>query len=215
MPLVRFADRVRSIAETGIDAYPPRLEALKPFDEIVSWYGTNRPEFRDALSRYPVRFLDAIPPTSGPHAIDFYMAQVGGPLGAVPRIDCIRDDQRFIAVHPFSGSARKNWRHFSELAALVSMPVRFFVSPEQIWSGAAQHDDLYILAQSLAKASLYIGNDSGITHLAAAVGVPVIAIFQASDPKIWAPRGIAAVDVLENPSLETVLATVQSRLHSR
>ncbi len=36
---------------------------------------------------------------------------------------------------------------------------------------------------------MYIGNDSGISHLAAAVGTPVVAIFLDSDPLIWAPRG--------------------------
>jgi ADP-heptose:LPS heptosyltransferase len=37
---------------------------------------------------------------------------------------------------------------------------------------------------------LYIGNDSGITHLAAAVGTPVLALFgPASDPAVWVPRG--------------------------
>ncbi len=45
-------------------------------------------------------------------------------------------------------------------------------------------------AQSwLARASLYIGNDSGITHLAAAVGTPVLAMFGPTDPAVWAPRG--------------------------
>ena len=36
---------------------------------------------------------------------------------------------------------------------------------------------------------LYIGNDSGITHLAAAVGTPVLALFGPTDPEVWAPRG--------------------------
>ena len=48
-------------------------------------------------------------------------------------------------------------------------------------------ENLLDLAEWMAGARLYIGNDSGITHLAAAVGVPVIAIFTSSDPKIWGP----------------------------
>jgi ADP-heptose:LPS heptosyltransferase len=35
----------------------------------------------------------------------------------------------------------------------------------------------------------FIGNDSGITHMAAALGLPTIAIFGPSDHKIWSPRG--------------------------
>jgi len=50
-------------------------------------------------------------------------------------------------------------------------------------------DDLYELAQWLAGARLYIGNDSGVTHLAAAVGIPVLALFGPTDPAVWAPRG--------------------------
>jgi heptosyltransferase III len=205
VPLIRFADRVRSISSTGIDFFPPRLEAMEPFDEIVSWYGTNRPEFREAASYYPVRFLDALPNTPGVHAIDFYMRQVGGADGAIPRIDVPREDRRFIAVHPYSGSAKKNWPYFAELIARLDRPVQVCVGPEQSWRGAVRYDDLYALAKWLAQATLYIGNDSGITHLASAVGIPVIAIFQASDPVMWAPRGRAPTLSLLQPEIDAVV----------
>lgn len=39
----------------------------------------------------------------------------------------------------------------------------------------------------LSGASLFVGNDSGPAHMAAAFGVPVVAIFGASDPAIWGP----------------------------
>jgi ADP-heptose:LPS heptosyltransferase len=39
----------------------------------------------------------------------------------------------------------------------------------------------------LAQASLFIGNDSGPAHMAAAFGLPVVVIFGPSDPEIWAP----------------------------
>jgi ADP-heptose:LPS heptosyltransferase len=55
--------------------------------------------------------------------------------------------------------------------------------------GAVRIDDLYQLACWLAGARLYIGNDSGVTHLAAAVGTPVLALFGPTDPAVWAPRG--------------------------
>jgi heptosyltransferase-3 len=55
---------------------------------------------------------------------------------------------------------------------------------------AVRIGNLYELGCWLAKAGLYVGNDSGITHLAAAVGTPVLALFgPASDPAVWAPRG--------------------------
>ena len=69
LPLIRFADRVRSIASTGLDLLGvaetnPRLLAdLRAFDRIVSWYGTGRPEFRalTAELHLPFTFLPALP----------------------------------------------------------------------------------------------------------------------------------------------------------
>lgn len=48
---------------------------------------------------------------------------------------------------------------------------------------------LSAVGRRLGGAKLYIGNDSGITHLAAATGCKVLAIFGATDPRVWAPRG--------------------------
>jgi ADP-heptose:LPS heptosyltransferase len=70
------------------------------------------------------------------------------------------------------------------------MPVRWCAGAEDPpLEGAVRIDDLWKLARWLARARLYVGNDSGITHLAAAVGTPVLALFGASDPLVWAPRG--------------------------
>ena len=72
-------------------------------------------------------------------------------------------------------------------------------------------DNLYELACWLQTARLYIGNDSGITHLAAAVGVPVVAIFGPTDPAVWAPRGDRVRVVsgnLEDISVDQVLKCV-------
>lgn len=41
----------------------------------------------------------------------------------------------------------------------------------------------------LAHMRLFVGHDSGITHLAALLGVPTIALFGPTDPARWAPRG--------------------------
>lgn len=222
VPLIRFADRVRSIASTGIELVgiteSPAIHELAGFDEIVSWYGSNRPEFRDAVSHLPCTFHDAVPPFSDLHAVDYYLAQVGAPLGAVPRIDCPRTDGPYIAIHPFSGSPRKNWPldRFMELAAGLNDDVRFCVGPDQEMRGAVYIPDLYDLGKWLASARLYIGNDSGITHLAATVGTPIIALFGPTDPSVWAPRG-PQVCVLRNPDLPDVMRTVlkQSRVRHR
>jgi len=202
-PLVRFADRTRSIASTGldwigIDVPPERLVAeLRQFDSIVSWYGANRPEFREAVGDLglPFEFLTALPgEAEGSHAIDFYLEQVGAPPGAVPHIECAALRENFAIIHPFSGSSRKNWplEKFRALASKLErvMPVQWCAGPEDPpLDGAVHIEDLYELACWLARARLYIGNDSGVTHLAAAAGTPVLALFGPTDPAVWAPRG--------------------------
>jgi heptosyltransferase-3 len=46
-----------------------------------------------------------------------------------------------------------------------------------------------MLAATLAQAQGYIGHDSGVTHLAALLGVPTVAMFGPTDEQRWAPRG--------------------------
>ena len=45
------------------------------------------------------------------------------------------------------------------------------------------------LAAVLERCALFIGNDSGVTHLAAAVGTPTVALFGPASMSIWEPRG--------------------------
>jgi hypothetical protein len=45
------------------------------------------------------------------------------------------------------------------------------------------------IAALLGRSDVYLGNDSGMTHLAAAVGVQTLALFGPSDPQRWRPRG--------------------------
>jgi heptosyltransferase III len=50
--------------------------------------------------------------------------------------------------------------------------------------------DLLGLAGVLSQANLFIGQDSGVTHLAAQLGVPTVALFGPTDPARWAPEGL-------------------------
>jgi len=217
LPLIQFA-RTRSIASTGLDlagigSFP--IPELGHFDEIVSWYGSNRPEFRAALkgTGIPCTFHPALPDSVNPlHATDFFAQQVGAPLGAIPHIDAGQVERRpGIVIHPFSGSPRKNWplASFEEFARRSPLPVEWTAGPDEALDRAVRFENLFDLARWLAGAALYIGNDSGITHLAAAIGVPVIALFGPTSPEVWAPRG-ANVTVLREPTVEAVLQAVSS-----
>ena len=113
-----------------------------------------------------------------------------------------------IAVHPGSGSEKKNWavENWIELArellskSNVSLLVvggeadvarierlKRVLPQERI--EVAFNVSLPGLAERLAGCSMFVGHDSGITHLAAAVGVPVIALWGETSEGVWAPRG--------------------------
>jgi heptosyltransferase-3 len=202
VPLIRFADAVHSIGSTGLGllefAEAPKLvERLRTFDSIVSWYGSNHPEFRDAVKRLglPFQFLPALPAGNKLHAADFYLAQVEAseprPSGSGLSDAAAHPREDFAVIHPFASSPHKRWplEKFREVARRLKMPVRWCAGPQEHLPDAVRIDDLYELSCWLARAQIYIGNDSGISHLAAAVGTPAIVLFGPTDPKVWAPRG--------------------------
>jgi hypothetical protein len=202
---------VRAISSTGLDlagiVEPPAslMSALGSFDSIISWYGAARADFRAAVARLPFTFLRALPDAPGVHAADYFLGQVGGCGPANPRIECPRTDGGYAVIHPFSGSSKKNWPldRFREVARRLPHPVRWCAGPEETLPDAVRFTDLYELACWLASAHLYIGNDSGITHLAAAVGIPVVALFGPTDPSVWAPRG-ACVRVVARETMDAI-----------
>jgi heptosyltransferase III len=230
-------EQVRSISSTGLDRFglgdgfiPPGLsEALQRFDDIVSWYGENRTEFREAALRLNPhwRFLRALPPSDCTlHAADYFLSQVGGPIGSNPHLAFAHSRHGAIAIHPFSGHAAKNWPlgSYRQLARRleasdgVAGRVLMLAGPEEELPNARRFEDLGSLASWLSGAALYIGNDSGPTHLAAAVGIPVLALFGPTNPSIWAPRA-PHVSVLQRQpidelSVDEVLGAAQHALRS-
>lgn len=196
VPLAGFANRARSIQSSGLDRLglvpaDDVLDRLGEFDSIFSWYGTNRPEFRHFVHDLglPFEFHDALPDGELP-AHDFFSTQVGAPLGLPPRVEVERRNEGFVAIHPFASNLEKRWPLENFQAVASAFPdVRWVRGPEEELPGAVAYEDLRELAQWLGGASVYIGNDSGITHLAAAVGVPVVALFGPTNPDVWAPPG--------------------------
>ncbi len=231
VPLVRFAQKVRALSATGIDlfgvegdAFPKGLpDVLRSFDSIVSWYGTNRPEFQEALLALgiPCEFHAALPDREYPgHAAKFFADQVGVDPNIAARIDVPKSRPRnSVVIHPFSGSRGKNWplTHYEGLASLIkAAEVEWTAGPEEALDGATRFESLGELASWISGARLYIGNDSGITHLAAAVGTPTVALFGPTDPARWAPRGenvsVLRNDPIEHLRLDVVLEAANLRL---
>lgn len=113
-----------------------------------------------------------------------------------------------IAVHPGSGSPQKNWDS-ANFAELCRRMWQVFSAQIVLLGGPAEKDALHsirsrvpeqavtlvqdvpllILAEVLRACDVYLGNDSGITHLAAALGIPTIALFGVSNPVVWRPLG--------------------------
>jgi len=61
--------------------------------------------------------------------------------------------------------------------------------------------DLSEMARALRQTDVFLGHDSGITHLAAALGVPTVALFGPTDPQRWSPKG-DHVEVIHGPSCQ-------------
>jgi heptosyltransferase III len=116
-----------------------------------------------------------------------------------------------IAIHPGSGSPRKNWPLARWRELIFRLPGRILLA-----GGEADHATLDMLiaefpsrvlpardlplprlAAILAVCRSYIGHDSGISHLAAAAGTPSTLLFGPTDPDVWAPH---------NPNVKVIRA---------
>jgi len=119
---------------------------------------------------------------------------------------------RSVLIHPGSGSPRKRWPFSGfwdvavQLAALrlrpefLIGPAEQDVLPELARREATVHrpDDGIELLALLRSAAAYIGNDSGVSHLAAWAGLPSVVIFGPTDPVRWRPRG-RSVEIVQPP----------------
>ena len=119
----------------------------------------------------------------------------------------LRSGQAVLALHPGSGSPSKCWppERFARIAdwaieslsaavLLIAGPAdeearRQTLSRMKGTPVLASDFSLPRLAALLERCTAFLGNDSGITHLAAAVGTPTVALFGPTDPRIWGPRG--------------------------
>ena len=126
------------------------------------------------------------------------MFHLGCPRVEIPRARLYADrwaevPDRYWVIHPFASAAHKQWpaERFVEAARAVDLEPIVIGAPGDDFSAFSGFrciaGPLEQTKQILAGATLFLGNDSGPAHMAAAFGVPVTVLYGSSDPVVWAP----------------------------
>jgi len=213
------------VADLFGDAPTPALRTrLEPFDLGIVWMHTAEAadDLASSLERTGVKQvlpLVSFPPIgSRCHLADHLVRTlaplgIGGPRPAIALRPAVERDS-LVVVHPGAGGRHKRWpaERFAALADRCSEhggDVALTCGPADEDAVAAVQSavrgaqprvlaglGLDELAGLLARAHCFIGNDSGITHLASLLNVPTLALFGPYDPLYWAPIGerVAVVD---------------------
>jgi ADP-heptose:LPS heptosyltransferase len=100
----------------------------------------------------------------------------------------------YAVIHPAASDPSKTWpaQRFLAVAAQLGIEPVFIAGPgEDLTAFQAYRTvagaPLPEIKNLLANASLFVGNDSGPAHMAAAFGIPVVVLFGSSNPNIWRP----------------------------
>jgi ADP-heptose:LPS heptosyltransferase len=126
------------------------------------------------------------------------MFYLGVPRAEIPRAQLFTEERpetgTYAVIHPFASHPDKSWpvEHFAAVARRLEMRTIVLAGPGD---DAAMFPDAQVYANApletvkgvLKGAALFVGNDSGPAHLAAAFGVPVVALFGPTEPAIWGP----------------------------
>lgn len=222
---------------------PDLMDYFGGFQQVISYLFDPERIFSNNLKRAGVRnLITGSPKITGEEHAARQLARPLESLGLYlddPAAVVLPNESRkvvrsLIAIHPGSGSEGKNWplERFIEVAAAL------FRSSEDnrllLIEGEADEERATQLASALPgervsrvtnlplpdlagvlrNCGFFIGHDSGISHLAAAVGTPSLLLFGPTNPAIWAPanRNVkvlrAPQGILNRLSVETVLAAL-------
>ena len=123
-----------------------------------------------------------------------------------------RPDRRYVVIHAAPMFRYKRWTEegWRDLAAALTsrgLAVVATTGPgeverrylDQVWGGAADVQRVGPLswgelAGLIGRAQLYVGPDTSVTHLAAATGVPTVALYGPTDPRLWGPWPALGLD---------------------
>ncbi|HPF41387.1 MAG TPA: glycosyltransferase family 9 protein [Phycisphaerae bacterium] len=139
---------------------------------------------------------------------------------------------RDAVIHVGSGGRHKcwppaSWVQVAKQLQCDGLDVTFLLGPTEIehtpeatWRATlSPHGEIVVcppldvLKRRIRRAALFLGADSGVTHVAAALGVPTIAVFGATDPRVWRPLGphVTALGGLGKwPDADEVLNAIRS-----
>lgn len=138
---------------------------------------------------------------------------------------------KWIVLHPGSGSKRKNYPHEFWLKLIKDKDLGVF-RKRILLLGPAEEQWYQFLAKGLSgveveivispnrerllsllkETYLYIGHDSGITHLAAMLGVRTIALFKNSNALKWAPLGPNVTVIADVKPPEVIYERIKEKL---
>ena len=152
---------------------------------------------------------------------------LGVPLQPVPRAELWASaspvEGRYAVIHPFASEPAKQWlpERFCEVARYLKLwnitPV-FLAGPGDDTGLFKPHrvlkGTLNDAKAVLSRATVFIGNDSGPAHMAAAFRVPSVVLFSTSNPAIWGPwrtesEIVVAPDGLDKISVSRVIAALE------
>jgi ADP-heptose:LPS heptosyltransferase len=143
------------------------------------------------------------------------MFHLGVPEVPIPRAKLVTRtypaSQPYAVIHPYAALPQKTWpsARFLEVACHLDLEPVFLAGPGEDPSAFSRYrvvaaPPLAEAKRLIAGASLFIGNDSGPAHIAAAFGVPVVVLFGPSDPVVWAPWRTESEVLTSNGSIATI-----------
>jgi ADP-heptose:LPS heptosyltransferase len=152
---------------------------------------------------------------------------LGVPLQDVPRAQLFAEEPpvsaRYAVLHPFASAPDKQWpsERFCEVARYLDLwnikPV-FLGAPQDDMTPFKAHQtvrgSLSAAKALLSKAKVFVGNDSGPAHMAAAFGLPSVVLFGPSNHAIWGPwqtesEIVVAPDGLKKVTVSRVIAALE------
>ncbi|AMM41562.1 glycosyl transferase family 9 [Candidatus Desulfofervidus auxilii] len=185
------------------------------YDLFIFFARKNYPAWEKVLTFAPSIFIKTIPPPEvNLPVFQFQLQQLHKqgfevpsefPSLSFPPAEISLNVYPDFLIHPGSGSPSKNWppAYFAEVIKAFSQwnPGLIIGSAdrkvaEEILSFLGNKKiilleqlSLLTLAAIISKVRFFLGNDSGISHLAAALGIPSFVIFGPTNVNIWKPWG--------------------------